>query len=318
MLSASDTLRRESQISPADTDVSTFVVSGTERDKIIIAITSYRTTTEQWDAAARVRPDRSFARYQELNHLTNRILKEGIRPDYIIFPELSIPLRWGLRLARRLASHNVSLLAGVEYHKDRRTGLLRNDCLVSLVTNWPEYGRHVVRLQPKFAPAHNERAALAKLLGSGKNVFFRPIGELAKPSLYVHKGFCFAVLICSDLTNISHRDALRGATDALFVLEWNADVKTFSSLVEATAADLHTFVVQVNNRLYGDSRVRAPAKEDYLRDIVQIKGGVSNFYVLGEIDYLALRKEQRGKVTKSTFKPVPIGFTMSDRRRKGK
>jgi hypothetical protein len=134
----------------------------------------------------------------------------------------------------------------------------------------------------------------------------------------VHGGYCFSVLICSDLTNITHRNALRGELDTLFILEWNSDVKTFSSLVEATAFDLHTFVVQVNNRLYGDSRVRAPAKAEYLRDVVQVKGGISDYFVLGEIDYRGLRKEQRGDVTKPVFKPMPIGFRMSDRRRKVK
>ena len=135
------------------------------------------------------------------------------------------------------------------------------------------------------------------------------------PTLYVHRGYCFSVLICSDLTTIGHRSALCGELDTLYVLEWNSDVKTFSSLVEATALDLHTFVVQVNNRLYGDSRIRVPAKEDYLRDVVQVKGGISDYYVLGQIDYQALRQEQRRKIAK-IFKPTPIGFTMSERRRK--
>jgi hypothetical protein len=125
-------------------------------------------------------------------------------------------------------------------------------------------------------------------------------------------------LICSDLTNISHRHELRGQIDTLFVLEWNKDIKTFSSLVEATSTDLHAFLVQVNNRLYGDSRVRAPAAADYLRDVVQVKGGESDFYVLGTVDYHALRGEQRGSIADPKFKPLPIGFKMSDRRRGGK
>ena len=97
-----------------------------------------------------------------------------------------------------------------------------------------------------------------------------------------------------------------------------AVIKTFSSLVEATSTDLHAFLVQVNNRLYGDSRVRAPAAADYLRDVVQVKGGESDFYVLGTVDYHALRGEQRGSIADPKFKPLPIGFKMSDRRRGGK
>jgi hypothetical protein len=93
-------------------------------------------------------------------------------------------------------------------------------------------------------------------------------------------------------------------------------IKTFSSLVEATASDLHSFVAQVNNREYGDSRLRAPAKIDYERDIVQVKGGERDFYVLGRIDYLSLRKEQRSRKPRF-FKPTPIGFKISEFRKNG-
>jgi len=296
----------------------TFVVPGRQKKLVRVAITSFETTEKQWADAAKGKQDRSLERYRNLNRLVNRILRETRSPDYIVFPELSIPLRWALRVARKLATNNVSLLAGVEYHRDRTTGKLRNDSLISLVTNWPGYGSHVARLQPKFSPAHGERSNLANLkLGKGGRLL-EPSGLYARPTLYVHGGFCFSVLICSDLTNISHRHQLRGGIDALFALEWNSDTKTFASLVEATANDLHAYVAQVNNRTYGDSRLRVPAVKDYLRDVVQVKGGISDYYVLGEIDYLALRKEQCRSPKKPKFKPVPIGFKVSPLRKNGK
>lgn len=280
-----------------------------------IAVTSFQTSSEQWEAAAFGNQDRSIARYRNLNELVNNILREKCRPHYIIFPELSIPLRWALRIARKLATNDVSLLAGVEYNRDRASGKLRNDCLVSLVTNWPGYRGNIARLQPKFLPAHGECEELRKLRLGHKGQLYEPMGFLAKPTVYLHGQFCFSVLICSDLTNISHRHLLRGQIDALFALEWNSDTKTFSPLVEATANDLHAYVVQVNNRIYGDSRIRSPAKVDYSRDVVQVKGGSSDYYVIGEIDYLTLRSEQRRTTENSTYKPVPIGFRMSDRRK---
>lgn len=291
-----------------------FIASGRPKGKVRIAVTSLETTDAQWAAAARGKQDRSARRYVAFNGLINRILKESKRPDYIVMPELSIPLRWALRAARKLATNGVSLLAGVEYHRDRTTRKLRNDCLVSLTTFWPGYASSVVVLQPKFEPAHGERLQLKRLLGK-KGVLYKPTGAKAKPTLYGHRGFYFSTLICSDLTNISHRHDLRGEVDALFALEWNPDTKTFASLVESTANDLHAFVIQANNRKYGDSRIRAPASQDYARDVVQVKGGVSDYYVLGEIDYEQLRSEQRRKVKNPQFKPVPIGYTMSKFRR---
>ncbi|ADJ61536.1 RNA-directed DNA polymerase [Herbaspirillum seropedicae] len=289
-----------------------FSVPAPAKDMIRVAVTSFETSHEQWEAAAKGKQDRSVARYRNLNELINRILKEGKRPHYIILPELSIPLRWALRVARKLAMNDVSILAGVEYNKDRNTGRLRNDCLVSLVTNWPGYRGNIARLQPKFIPAHGERDALKKIRMNRKKLqLFEPKGMLAKPTVYSHGGFFFSILICSDLTNIEHRHQLRGEIDTLFALEWNSDLKTFSPLVEATANDLHAYVVQINNRSYGDSRIRSPSRIDHARDVVQVKGGASDYYVIGEIDYHALRLEQSSTKEKARFKPIPIGFKMS-------
>ena len=121
------------------------------------------------------------------------------------------------------------------------------------------------------------------------------------------------------MTNPINRVRYQGKVDSLFVLEWNKDVKTFSFLVEGAAHDIHTFVVQVNNRAYGDSRIRAPYKKDYLRDSVRVKGGISDYFVTGYIDYISLRDfQKRNKMTErnSKFKPVPIGFEMSPKRKK--
>lgn len=294
-----------------------FRAAGRPRESIRLAVTSIGVTQVQWESAAKLKQDRSLARYEGFNAVFNSILREAKRPDYIVLPELCIPLRWALRAARKLATNGVSLLAGVEYHRDPITKKLRNDCLVSLTTFWPGYASSVVLLQPKFAPAHGEREGLEKLLGK-RNRFFTPTGPQSKPTIYEHRGFFFSPLICSDLTNIDHRSAIRGEVDALFALNWNPDTKTFASLVEASAADLHAFVIQANNRAYGDSRIRAPAAKDYERDVVQVRGGVVDYYVLGEINVSQLRREQHRPpgvikpgtkgVNRTKFKPLPIGY----------
>lgn len=297
-----------------ESPIAHFIAPGRPRERIRVAVTSVETSDKQWTAAALGKQDRSVSRYVAFNGLINRILKEQKKPDYIVMPELGVPLRWALRAARKLAASDVSLLAGVEYHRDRMTKELRNDCLVSLATPWPGYPSSIVVLQPKFEPAHGERQALKKLLGK-TGVLYKPTGMKAKPTLYRHRDFCFSLLICSDLTNISHRNSLRGEIDALFALEWNPDTKTFAALVESTANDLHAFVVQANNRKFGDSRIRSPATEDYARDVVQVKGGVSDYYVLGEIDYQRLRAEQRRRGKNLKFKPIPIGYKISPHRK---
>lgn len=277
-------------------------------EKILVALTNIETTEIQWRKAAEGKPDRSYKRYVNLFGSVNRILKGNKKPDYVVMPELAVPHKWAIRIARKLAQNNISLFVGVEYRKDRKKSKLRNDCLVSLTTNWPGYPSHIIRFQPKFKPAEEERTSLkvAKL-----PAIFEPEGLDALPTLYFHGSFVFSILICSDLTNIEHRNSLRGYVDSLFVLEWNRDLNTFSPLVEASALDLHCFVAQSNNRLYGDSRIRAPFNDAFRRDVVRLKGGVSDYHVIGEIDYKSLRNSQRKYKKTSLFKPVPIGFKMS-------
>ena len=78
----------------------------------------------------------------------------------------------------------------------------------------------------------------------------------------------------------------------LTAFEWNKDTGTFSYLIEATAHDLHAFVIQVNNRSYGDSRIRAPYRKDFMRDVVRVKGGISDYYVIGTLNINSLRQYQ--------------------------
>jgi len=281
------------------------------KDKVVVALTNVQTTKEQWEKAAKSLPDRSLERYNGLCCLVNNILKSDVKPDYVVFPECSVPRRWAIGFAAKLARQGISLLCGTEYYKHKKSrNQLRNDCLVSLATRWPGYNSNLIYMQPKLAPSHGEKKELSDL---GEQQFL-PTGGVNSFPIYNHGGFFFGVLICSDLTNPANRVRYQGKVDGLFVLEWNKDVKTFNFLVEGAAHDIHTFVVQVNNRLYGDSRIRAPYRAEYLRDSVRIKGGKSDYHVLGEIDYISLRKFQKENNMandKSTFKPVPIGFEMS-------
>jgi len=161
-------------------------------------------------------------------------------------------------------------------------------------------------------PSYDEVLNLKKL---NKELF---IPEKKDESvIYMHGDYFFGVLICSDLTNPRNRVRLQGKIDTLFVLEWNSDVNTFGYLIEGAAHDIHSFIVQVNNRMYGDSRLRTPYRESFKRDMVKLKGGIDDFFVIAEIEYLPLREYQlNGVMTDSSeaFKPVPIGFDLSPNR----
>ncbi|MBZ0190680.1 MAG: hypothetical protein K8F34_03175 [Candidatus Kuenenia stuttgartiensis] len=138
----------------------------------------------------------------------------------------------------------------------------------------------------------------------------------ASPPLINHGDFQFALLVCSELTNIAYRSALRGKVDALFVLEWNQDTESFNALVESAALDIHSYIIQCNDRQYGDSRIRAPHKDSWMRDIVRVKGGVEDYFVTGAIDIQTLRTFQSShRSPDKLFKPVPDGFEIAHERK---
>jgi hypothetical protein len=109
---------------------------------------------------------------------------------------------------------------------------------------------------------------------------------------------------------------LRGKIDALIVPEWNQDIETFNALIESSVLDMHAFLIQCNNRQFGDSRIRGPYKDNWLRDIIRVKGGIEDYYVVGEINIKELRAFQSSdRSPNEPFKPIPDGFEIANTRK---
>jgi hypothetical protein len=290
------------------------------RKSIKVAVPSYLTTDAQYKSALLGKSDLSLERYEGLTTLINSIIERVPNVDYIALPECSVPFNWAFSIAKSLSRVGVSFLCGIEPFPRKKQ--YRNDALVSLSTTFGGYRSSIIFRQPKIQLAHKEAASVAS---AKLHKYSPPKHPLGRP-IYEHGDFIFSVLLCSDLTDINNRRALQGEIDGLFVLEWNPDVDTFSYLVESASHDLHAPIVQINNRQYGDSRVRAPYKTDYKRDVVRIKGGDTDFYAIASFDHHQLRKFQKtppklrvdkplAKMAKGeVFKPVPIGYKLSRRR----
>lgn len=295
-----------------DSQMAIYVPPITHKTEVAVAVTSYNTSDAQWQAAYAGAPDRSQERYENFRQLVNKILQSSACPDYVSFPELSLPRRWAFAAAIKFAQNGVSLIAGLE--NNNKSGFYRNDALVSLTTRWPGYRTHIYHIQPKIAPAHHELVSLVK---PRRKLFPANVRD-CRP-IYVHGGHSFGVLICSDLTSISNRAYFQGAVDTLFVIEWNQDLNTFSYLVESASHDLHAFIVQANNRKFGDSRIRGPFAEDHRRDVVRVRGGVEDYFVVSKINLGELRDFQSKfsavhydkHKDEQIFKPLPIGFEVS-------
>ena len=281
-----------------------------------IAICSWKTSIESYNASVKCEIDPDFTRYQRITLLMNSIIQNPIRPNYIIMPELSIPYKWFISFALKLQNYGISLIGGVEYiHNAKKKKIVHNQVWMALVHDCLGQPTFTLYRQDKQTPAQIEARTLEDL----DNKKMKPQWDKWQnnmPPIIRHGEFHFAALLCSEFTNIAYRYALRGKVDALFVLEKNKDIGSFNALVESSSLDIHAYIIQCNDRQFGDSRIRSPHKDSWNRDIIKIKGGENDHFVIGEIDVQALRKFQSNYRSPSEpFKPTPDGFKIDQSRK---
>jgi len=281
------------------------------KGQVAIAVSSWKTKHKSWIASIMRQTDPDLNRYSRLNKLVNELISQPKGAQYFILPELSLPAHWFLRLAYKLKGRGISLIAGVEYLHARRKSV-HNQIWAAFTHEGLGFPSLMVYRQDKQRPALHEEQELQRLSA----LALKPENKWEAPPIIQHGEFCFSLLVCSELTNIAYRTALRGKVDALFVAEWNQDTQSFNALVESAALDIHAFIIQCNDRSFGDSRIRAPYKDMWKRDILRIKGGVNDYSVTGEIDVAALRRFQSSHRSSSQpFKPVPDGFVINHERK---
>ncbi|KER70375.1 hypothetical protein HR51_17750 [Burkholderia cepacia] len=272
-----------------------------------IAVSSWKTRITSWTAAVMRVTDPDIERYARLCRLLDGVIAQPQHSRYFILPELALPAHWFIRIARKLQGRGISLITGIEYlHASKAR--VRNQVWAALSHDGLGFPSLMVYRQDKQRPALHEEQELARLA----KLELKPDKVWRTPPILQHGDFRFALLVCSELTNISYRAALSGKVDALFVPEWNQDTETFNSLVESAALDMHAYIIQCNDRQYGDSRIRAPFKESWQRDLLRVKGGLTDYCVVGEIDVQALRQFQSShRSPTKPFKPVPDGFEIA-------
>lgn len=281
------------------------IPDGEPKAKQTIAVSSWETQDSAFVAAVMRKPDPdSRRRYQRLNRLINELISRPDNAGYLILPELAMPPQWFMRIAGKLNGRRISLITGVEYlHASGKR--VHNQIWTSLTHDGLGFPSLMIYRQDKQTPALHEEKELYRLAG----VTLKPAHAWKVPPIIQHGDFYFSLLNCSELTNIHYRAELRGKIDALFVPEWNRDIETFNALVESAALDIHAYIIQSNNRRYGDSRIRAPFEKRWERDIIRVKGGNHDYCISGEIDITALRQFQSSyRSPAKDFKPVPDRF----------
>lgn len=280
---------------------------------IKLGITSFFTSPETWAQAASNVPDLSPQRHRRLSNIINQALQCDVKPDYLILPELSIPSHWLPTISERLKDSGISLIAGLEY-EIHPNGEVDSSAVLLLTDDRLGFPAMLEIRQRKEIPAPGEEEEL--FVSHGRT--WKGPAAVTKP-VYCHNGFYFGVLVCSELQNISYRASFQGNVDCMMVLSWNKDLETFSALVESASFDVHAYIALVNNRAYGDSRLRRPSKHSYARDVCRVRGGMNDQLIVVKIDPASLRAQQsrarRWVKPIDNYKPAPEGFLISPQRK---
>jgi len=288
----------------------------------VFALASFETKDESWTSDVQRFEEPDSSRELRIFSLVNQVIKtkteNKIEIDYFVLPELSLPQKLIIYVAEKLKASGISLIAGISYNHLGRTphpnsgdlqGYVNNQLIYILNEESNGFTFQFALRQNKSTAAFHEETELWNL--SGKRLVSNNIKYLVN-----HNGFIFSGLICNELLNIDYRQRLRGKIDALIIPEWNKDVGMYNSIVESTSNDLHAFILQVNNRIFGDTRARGPYKNPWERDIARVKGGELDYFVVVTLDIISLRKFQDNhRSPEKPFKPVPTGYIMSNNRK---
>jgi hypothetical protein len=281
--------------------------------EVRLGISSLMTTEHSFRAGASGRADISRLRYKRIQSLVNQAIQANPRPTHLLLPELALPDRWIDTVSGLLRDAGISLIAGLDYHVPNSKEIASEAVLV-LRDDRLGFPSTVQIRQAKTQPAPAEEETLLRLFGR----VWIPLSKTPKP-VYSHYGFRFGILVCSELQNVSHRLDFQGKVDCVIVLAWNQDLETFSALVEAGSLDVHAHIALVNNRKYGDSRVRSPRKQTHERDVCRIRGGENEHLVVVKLDWSGLRefqnRDRRWPRDGDPYKPVPEGFVVAKNRR---
>ena len=262
------------------------------------------------------KPNRKYSRYRALAELINIAIKEREhKADILVLPENYVPIEWLPTMASKAARENIAIITGIEH----------------IIVNKRVYNYTATILPFKYfdkIPTAAIFFQLKKHYAPGEeqliiNYNFKlPEKTENQPRPLYHWNDCyFPVYCCFELASINDRAEFMSWADMVVAVEYNRDTNYFGSIVESLTRDLHCYCVQVNTSEYGDSRISQPTKRE-IQNLVEVKGGLNQAVLIGEIDIQSLREFQIKKYElsenkkDSKFKPIPPGIDVDIVRKK--
>lgn len=235
-----------------------------------------------------------------INFLRETYEYENGKVDFLLFPEFYLPIQWISDVLSYVRKSGITIITGLQYitRGDRAHNTI--GIFTQICSGKYKSSCMIVREKNDYAPFEKKLLALKGFHCTDRE---KPIYSIVNCN-----GVRFGTFLCYEFTDILARGLYKDKVDILFTPENNSDTTYFSNIIETTTRDLHTFVVQSNTSIYGDSRITGPYSRDQ-RNIVQIKGGDNDSLIIGTIDVKTV-KDSREKERKQLQNDVEKYFAM--------
>lgn len=211
--------------------------------------------------------------------------EEQTAAKFLVFPEYYLPIEWLNILIRFSRKAGVSIVTGL---RPIKIGKKVYNLQAVAIPFKDAYGHKesmvFIREKNNYAPLdkqiiHNSRCSCSDSINP---VYF----------LFDNKKIKYSSFICYELTDVQARAIFKNKTDIVISSEYNEDIYYFSNIVESSARDLCSFIVQVNSSNYGDTRIVAPYRDKY-KEIATITGGVKDSIHIGIIKLKQFKEYMR-------------------------
>ncbi|MEG2092139.1 RNA-directed DNA polymerase [Cetobacterium sp.] len=239
--------------------------------------------------------------------------------NLLIFSELSIPIELLKMLSEFSRINNIIITGGLEYiicdylEYNSYIEKFAYNCLFTILPfkyqNIEKNTKYItsfirIRLKNDYAPGEQ-----TTLLGRRFSI---PKNLNKKYDLFSWNGVFFTNFNCFELSDINARGLFKNYVDLVIASVFNKDLPYFKNIIDSTTRDLHSYIVQSNTALYGDSLIQQPTKKDYAT-LGIISGGITPNLLINNINIKKLREFQlfdliEQEKRKNEFKFTPPGI----------